>query len=434
MALGGGTFTAQNKVLPGAYINFISLATASATLSDRGIAAIGLTADWGETGKIFTVTSADFQKYSQKIFGYSYDSEKLKGLHDLFTNIHTLFAYRLNGNGVKAANDFATAKYAGIRGNDIKIVIQKNIDESTKFDVQTVLGTMVVDVQTVKTAAELKSNDYVDFKSEAVLAPTASTPLTSGTNGTVDGSAHQDFLDKLEKYSFNALGCISTEDSIKGLYVNYCKRLRDEMGKKFQVIIYNKAADYEGVVNVKNAVTDGTTEADLVYWVTGIIAGTPVNKSALNKIYDGEFTVNVDFTQTQFEAAIKTGEFALHQVGDDVRVLMDINSLVTTSDIKGDVFKDNQTIRVIDQIANDIAVLFNTKYLGVVPNDAAGRISLWSDVVQHHNNLQAIRAIENFADTDVIVNQGETKKAVVVTDAVTVVNTMEKLYMTVTIK
>lgn len=434
MALGGGTFTAQNKVLPGAYINFISLATASATLSDRGIAAIGLTADWGETGKIFTVTSADFQKYSQKIFGYSYDSEKLKGLRDLFTNIHTLFAYRLNGNGVKAANDFAVAKYAGIRGNDIKIVIQKNVDESTKFDVQTVLGTMVVDVQTVKTAAELKSNDYVDFKSEAVLTVTASTPMTGGTNGTVDGSAHQDCLDKLEKYSFNALGCISTEDSIKGLYVNYCKRLRDEMGKKFQVVIYNKAADYEGVVNVKNAVTDGTTEADLVYWVTGIIAGTPVNKSALNKLYDGEFAVNVDFTQAQLEAAIKTGEFALHQVGDDVRVLMDINSLVTTSDIKGDVFKDNQTIRVIDQIANDIAVLFNTKYLGVVPNDAAGRISLWSDVVQHHNNLQAIRAIENFADTDVIVNQGETKKAVVVTDVVTVVNTMEKLYMTVTIK
>lgn len=434
MALGGGTFTAQNKVLPGAYINFISLAAASATLSDRGIAAIGIESDWGETGKIFTVTSADFQKYSQKIFGYSYENEKLKGLRDLYSNIHTLHVYRLNSNGVKATNDFATAKYAGIRGNDIKIMIQKNVDESTKFDVQTIFGTVVVDVQTVKTATELKSNDYVDFKSEAVLAPTASTPLTSGTNGTVDGSAHQDFLDKLEKYSFNALGCISTEDSIKSLYVNYCKRLRDEMGKKFQVIIYDKAADYEGVVNVKNAVTDGTTEADLVYWVTGIIAGTPVNKSALNKIYDGEFAVNVEYTQSQLEAAIKTGEFILHKVGDEVRVLKDINSLITTSDTKGDVFKDNQTIRVIDQIANDIAVLFNTKYLGAVPNNVAGRISLWSDIVQHHNNFQVIGAIENFVDTDVIVNQGETKKTVVVTDAVTVVNTMEKLYMTVTIK
>lgn len=31
MALGGGTFLVQNKVLPGAYINFISVAQASAT-------------------------------------------------------------------------------------------------------------------------------------------------------------------------------------------------------------------------------------------------------------------------------------------------------------------------------------------------------------------------------------------------------------------
>ena len=434
MALGGGTFTAQNKVLPGAYINFVSLAAASATLSDRGIAAIGVELNWGVTGSIFEVTSGDFQKNSLKIFGYSYDHENLKGLRDLFANINTLLCYRLNGGGVKASNTFATAKYAGTRGNDLKIVIAKNADDNTKWDVSTVLGSTIMDVQTVADATGLVSNDWVDFDSTATLAATAGTALAGGTNSAVDGAAHQAFLDKLEAKSFNALGCVSSTDSIKGLYVNYCKRLRDEMGKKFQVVVYNKAADYEGVVNVKNTVSDGSDAASLVYWVTGIVAGTAVNASALNHRYDGEFEVNVDYTQSQLEAAIKAGEFTLHQVGDDVRVLSDINSLVTTSDTKGDIFKDNQTIRVIDQIANDIAVLFNTKYLGVVPNDNAGRISLWSDIVQHHMNLQAIRAIEDFADTDVTVAQGETKKAVVVSDAVTVVNAMEKLYMTVTIQ
>ena len=107
--------------------------------------------------------------------------------------------------------------------------------------------------------------------------------------------------------------------------------------------------------------------------------------------------------------------------------------MVTTSDTQGDIFKDNQTIRVIDQIANDIAVLFNTKYLGVVPNDAAGRISLWSDLVAHHRQLEQIRAIENFSESDITVEQGNTKKSVVVTDFVTVVNAMSKLYMIVTV-
>lgn len=45
MALGGGTFTAQNKELPGAYINFVSAASASAALSDRGIATMPLELD-----------------------------------------------------------------------------------------------------------------------------------------------------------------------------------------------------------------------------------------------------------------------------------------------------------------------------------------------------------------------------------------------------
>ena len=118
------------------------------------------------------------------------------------------------------------------------------------------------------------------------------------------------------------------------------------------------------------------------------------------------------------------------QVGDSVRVLEDINCLVTTTVDKGDIFKDNQTIRVVDQIANDIANLFNTKYLGVVPNDAAGRISLWADIVKHHEQLQDIRAIEDFSDANVTVSQGNTKKSVVVSDVVTVVNTMVQLYMT----
>ncbi len=107
--------------------------------------------------------------------------------------------------------------------------------------------------------------------------------------------------------------------------------------------------------------------------------------------------------------------------------------MITTSDTEGDIFKDNQTVRVIDQIANDIAVLFNTKYLGVVPNDAAGRISLWSDIVAHHRQLEKIRAIEAFEDSDVTVEAGSTKKSVVISDSVTVINALSKLYMVCTV-
>jgi hypothetical protein len=133
----------------------------------------------------------------------------------------------------------------------------------------------------------------------------------------------------------------------------------------------------------------------------------------------------------QLENAIKGGKFALHRVNTDIRVLADVNSLVNTTLEKGEDFKQNQTVRVIDNIANNIAALFNTKYLGVVPNDDDGRVSLWSDIVRMHEQLQAIRAIENFSGDDVQVYQGETKRSVAVNDIITVINAMAQMYMTV---
>lgn len=435
MALGGGTFVVQNKELPGTYINFVSAASANPALSDRGVATMPLELDWGVDNEVFEVTNSDFRKNSLKTFGYDYTHDKLKGLRDLFLNTQTLYAYKLTSGGTKATNTYAEALYSGVRGNDLKITIQANVDDDTLFDVKTVLNTTVVDEQTVAKAADLTANDFVKFKADATLTATAATPLTGGTNGTINGAAYQAYLDKVESYTYNTMGVVVTDDTTKGLFDSFVKRLRDEMGIKFQLVLYNYAkADYYGTISVKNKVLDnGWNEASLVYWVTGVSAGCEISKSNQNKVYNGEFTIDAGYTQTQLKQAIKAGEFTLHKVGSDIRVLEDINTMVTASDTQGEVFKDNQTIRVIDQIANDVAVLFNTKYLGVVPNDAAGRISLWSDIVKHHEQLAEIRAIEDFSDTDVTVDQGNTKKSVVVTDAVTIVNAMSKLYMTVTV-
>ena len=86
---------------------------------------------------------------------------------------------------------------------------------------------------------------------------------------------------------------------------------------------------------------------------------------------------------------------------------------------------------MIDQVGNDIAALFNTKYLGKIPNDNAGRISLWNDIVKHHQELEEIGAIENFDPELVTVAAGENKKSVTVTDYITPTQCLSQLYMTV---
>lgn len=430
--LGGGTFLAQNKKLPGAYINFVSAKRANAQLSDRGYVAMPVELNWGAESKIITVTQEDFIKNTRKIFGYDYMADELKGLRDLFINAQVAYLYRLNGGGVKATNAFATAVCGGTRGNDLKIVIAVNVDDNTKFDVDTYLGTEKVDTQTVADATELVANDFVTFDATATLEATAGTALTGGTNGTVTGASHSTFLGLIEAYSFNAMGVVATDSTTLALYKAFIKRFRDEVGAKAQLVAYGLAGDYEGIINVKNTVSDtGANAASLVYWVTGVAASCAVNESLTNKLYDGEYTVSADYTQAQLEACIDAGEFVLHKVADEIRILTDINSLVTTTDTKGDDFKSNQTIRVLDQIANDIAALFARKYLGVVPNDADGRTSLWADIVKLEQQLEDIRAIEDFDEDDVEVSQGDTKKDVVIMNSVTPTNAMEKLYMTV---
>lgn len=428
MALGGGTFVLQNKILPGSYINVISAASASAELSDRGIVAIPMELKWGQEAGVITVEKGDFQKNCFKLFGYSYTDDEMKPLREVFMNAVKVFVYRL-GTGAKAENTFGTAKHAGTRGNVIQVVIATNVDDSDKSDVKTFVGGQLVDSQTVLTSGKtdvLADNDFVVWKEAVALTNTAGTAMTGGSDAVVIGSDHSDALGALEAYGFNVLICDSDDNTTKGLYFNFTKRMRDEIGVKFQCTIHKyTAADYEGVVSVENNETP-----EMVYWAGGALAGCAINRSLTNRLYNGEYTVDVVYTQTELEAALLAGKFIFHAVGDSVRVLEDINCLVTTTADKGDIFKDNQTIRVVDQIANDIANLFNTKYLGVVPNDAAGRISLWADIVKHHEQLQDIRAIEEFSDADVSVSMGNTKKSVVVTDVVTVVNTMVQLYMT----
>lgn len=426
MAFGGGTFTTQNKVLPGSYLNFISAGKATAALSDRGIVAIGMELDWGTDGKIIQITTEDILKHSLKLLGYEYTHEKMKPMRDLFKHATVVYLYRLN-SGEKASCDYATAKCSGIRGNAIKLVIAANVEDEKRWDVKTYFGEQLVDEQIGVTTADLKDNDFVNFKPDITLTATAGINLTGGTNQVVTGTQHQTFLSFIESESFHVLGCTAEDEATKELYIAFTKRLREEMGIKFQTVLYNQAADFEGVISVKNS-------AELVYWVTGAQAGCAVNQSLTNREYNGEYEITTRYTQNELVQSIQKGEFVFHKVGDTYRVLTDINSLVTTTMEKGEDFKSNQTVRVLDQIGNDIAVLFQKKYLGKIPNDESGRTLLWSDLVTYFGELQRLRAIEAFSSDAVVVSMGESKKSVVVESSITPVNAMEQLYMTVVVE
>ncbi|SDX84059.1 phage tail sheath family protein [Tepidimicrobium xylanilyticum] len=432
MALGGGTFTVPNKILPGAYINFVSVARALGSLGERGIVAMPLEMDWGAENEVITIDAGEFQKEALNILGYSFADEKMKPLREVFKGASMVKLYRINTGGTKATATVGgltvTAKFSGVRGNDIKIVVQANIDDETSFDVITYLGTTKVDTQTVSAVTELQDNNFVTFAKEGTLEATAGVPLTGGENGAATGESYSAFLDKIEAEDFTTLLYAGEDEVTKSLFDSFTKRLRDDEGVKITTVLFDYAkADYEGVISVKN-------NPELVYWVAGQTAGAAVNESLTNKVYDGEYEVNTKFKKREFEQAIQNGEFAFYQDGNDVRVLKDINTFTNFTPEKNQDFSSNRVIRVLDQIANDTARIFSDYYLGKVTNDDIGRELFKNELVNYHEQLLNIRAIENFSQEDIIVLPGLQKQDVIVNEVVQPTDSMEKLYMSIEVR
>ncbi|WP_328802025.1 phage tail sheath family protein [Paenibacillus sp. LX16] len=439
--MAGGTWTVQNKKIPGIYMNFVSEAAPLGTLGDRGVVSLPLSLSWGPSK---TLVAIDAGANVFDVLGYDITDPKLILIKEAFKNASRVLLYRLN-TGTKATVTAgvltATALYGGVRGNDITVVIEANVDNTSKFDVVTILSGTEMDRQTVGTAGELVANNWVTFSGTAgALAETAGAPLVGGADGTVANGDHTEYLTKIEVQNFNTIGLTSTDATLKSVYVAFAKRLRDDEGKYIQVVLpeYPKA-DYEGVISVKNgvALTDGTTltAAEVCAWVAGATAGANVNESLTNKAYEDAADVVTKYTRIQLEAAADAGEFVFTTRPDGtVIVLYDINTLTSFTPKKGKLFRKNRVIRVLDAIGIDYQTIFSKFYVGKVNNNDIGRNLFKNECVNYMEDLQDIEAVQNFdAQSDIAVIKGDESDAVLIKQAIQPVDSAEKFYFEITV-
>lgn len=430
MAYGKGPFTAQDKILPGMYVNVKGEAEIGSGVGSRGKAAIALEMDWGnDTAGIVKVTAKQFFSDSDKMFGYKYSAPKMTVLRQVFAGATEVYVYRLNGEGGTAASseDFGTAKFKGTRGNDISVVVSVSVDATDKFDVVTMVDNVAVDRQLKVNADTLKDNDYVIFK-DGVALEAGTKVFTGGANASSVGvAAHNDFLAKLEAYQVNVVGCISEDASVQAVYASWVKNQRDIYGNRLQAVLYNQPADHEGIINVDDSV-------GVIPWVLGKQAGCALNASLQNVVYDGEVEPVKNYTQAELESALLAGKFILHRVGDSFRVLADINSLVTLTGDKTETFKLNQAIRVVDQLVIDSSAIWNEDFIGKVPNTESGRITFWSRIISLLNEYLGIGAIDQYNKDEVVVAAGTQRGSVVLSMPVSVATMLEKAYVTIVVQ
>lgn len=452
--MAGGSFQSQNKIRPGAYIKFQGVPSNDNIVGSRGIVTMAAPIGWGPEDELIKVTVADlYSNKLEKILGFNVYSTSAKLFKAALENAHTLLVYRADKGGTKASVQIdvasnkklkVTAKYAGTTGNNISISIKEAF--AGGYSVNTFLGSTQKDSQIVTDIKDLVANDFVTFEGEGVIAQTAvNTLLTGGTNGTPTNQMYTEYLAKLKTTQFDTLAAFKIGDTELfngGTIKEFIQEMRETRGIKCQAVINNYvAANYEGVISTYNQgvkYADGTelTAEEFVVWMAGATAGADVTESNTYKVVANAVEVTGNVLEDDIETLITSGYIIISKRRDGAIVVeKDINTLVNLRDDVTDAFKENKVIRLLDAVANHIALDFEQNYAGKVVQDANGRALFKASIISYLTELQNSGAIINFnSSTDVMVEAGEQVDAYYSEIYIQPTYSVDKLYMIVNVR
>lgn len=452
--MAGGSFQSQNKIRPGAYIKFQGVPSNDNIVGSRGIVTMAAPIGWGPEDELIKVTVADlYSNKLEKILGFNVYSASAKLFKAALENAHTLLVYRADKGGTKASVQIdvasnkklkVTAKYAGTTGNNISISIKEAF--AGGYSVNTFLGSTQKDSQIVTDIKDLVANDFVTFEGEGVISQTAvNTLLTGGTNGVPNNQMYTEYLAKLKTTQFDTLAAFKigeTELFNGGTIKEFIQEMRETRGIKCQAVINNYvAANYEGVISTYNQgvkYADGTelTAEEFVVWMAGATAGADVTESNTYKVVANAVEVTGNVLEDDIETLITSGYVIISKRRDGAIVVeKDINTLVNLRDDVTDAFKENKVIRLLDAVANHIALDFEQNYAGKVVQDANGRALFKASIISYLTELQNSGAIINFnSSTDVTVEAGEQVDAYYSEIYIQPTYSVDKLYMIVNVR
>lgn len=444
--MAGGTWIAQNKVRPGAYINFKSVPAPTSNVGTRGIMTMPVEMSWGAQGELIQLYSTDLLDGSSlaKIGLNAIDMESLI-FREALSSAYLALIWRVNAGGVKATGTVGglqlTARYTGKLGNQLSVAVVKNQKNDVLLDVVTYLSGSERDRQTVGTdGTGLGDNDFIDFDlpKDTTLAVAAGTLLTGGTDGEVQSTGYTDYFDAVDEAMWNTMAIPSEDALVKAAACSYIKARRDQSGRKCQAVLVDyTAADHEGIISVDqgywNLASEEITPAIFTATVAGMTASAQVNQSNTFRQMGNATKIINPLKDQAVEDALKAGRFVLTRRQDGgIVVEQDINSFHSFVPTKGYEFSKNRVVRVLDDIGNQIKSRFENAYIGKVDNNANGRAVFRADIISYLNELQTLGAIQNLdANADVTVAQGMSIDAVVANIYVQPVDAMEKLYLQV---
>lgn len=464
-----GTWTTQNKRRPGAYIN------TEGTIKTDDNQSIGRTLlvnaeklNWGANGVIELNQNSNFKA----LLGAPLNSTNFGALREVLKGALTVLLLNFNnGKNAVLSDDKLpwkiTAKYAGTKGNDLKISISKDPADETQVTVSTIFETEIIDQQSFRTTVPeaFKANDYIDVEltSNDVSTPPAETKtkktvaepankldslpanstyeLSGGTTEDADITALLNDSLETENYNVVTTAGFAVDNKIHKLVAEIVKRLRENEGYKVRAVLPDDnvtSYDYEGISVVANGVQlDDGTQLPLEI-ATGYFAGISSAVDESTSLTYAEYPKAVKafpkFDNEKTIKALDAGKIVFtSKRGNRVVIEQDINSLTTFKDKKNSDFSKNRIVRTLDAIATDTEEVFENTFIGKVNNDETGRDLFKANRVSYLAALSKRGIIEDFNADDISVEQGTEKDSILVNVVVTPIDAIEKLYMTITV-
>lgn len=442
MAFGGGLYTEQNKVLPGAYHKFSSENTNTTVYAERGLVGLITPTDWSDgelTRLVVPALEVDHEgayvwpRDAVKALGYSANvdaPDKYNGLSDLakfapvfvrevFRNAVGCFVYPLLGsNKAKASCTLGTAKKYGERGNKLAITVTALQDK--QFNVITLLDGQIVDEQTVSAYNELVDNDFVAFDKEATLSATASMTFSGGLAGTVDATEIELAVERLGSYGANIVCPMHKLTDVKVL--NAVITQNEKYGHWMQMIgEHSKGLVPSGGSEYLIAPDVANDKIDLMLlfpYIAGLEAACELRTEIANRSLDSEmlrYLIDKEGmkppTQEQLELGIRAGYMMLHTVGNDWRVLNDDNTYIKYTPTKDKNFHKNQVVRVLFTMANDRTGIFINEFANKAGTRELDRNAYKMRLVKSAQYFYNIGALAEFDTADITVEAGEQSDA-----------------------
>lgn len=166
-----GTWTSQNKILPGAYINFLTNKALSITPGDRGVVVLLFEMSVGIAGDIYTVTSTE-NNYPQGITA----ADKLL-VNEALKTAQTIIVYNLGAAHTATILETALAAIKTMEFNTLCYPYSGDTHNANKLTIANWIKAMR-ETEGVKIQAVL--TDYVG-DSEGIIDVTQGVELSDGT-------------------------------------------------------------------------------------------------------------------------------------------------------------------------------------------------------------------------------------------------------------